>query len=662
MYFFKKQIVNSLSRVFLFIFIFSLSSLLVNAEVKLPKVFSSNMVLQRDLPIKIWGWADKKEKITIIFNGDTINLKAGKKGKWNTELKPMPAGGPYEMHIKGKNAIKLNNILLGDVWVCSGQSNMEWPLHATNNAEEEIANAKFPRIRLLTVQKNTSTKPLDDCESEGWVVCSPESIPGFSAVGYFFGRKLNQDLDIPIGLLHTSWGGTNVETWTSASSIEQIEGFEGVSKELEEYDEVAMVEKQRAKLEEITGPLPTEDQGLSEGKAIWAMEKTDFNSWSEMELPNLWESKGLPNLDGIVWFQREFELERTDLLGEVEIHLGPIDDSDITYVNGVEIGENIQKYNEYRVYIPAKEILKVGKNILVVRVEDTGGGGGIYGKPEDLFVNLDNKKIALSGTWKYKIGRGDFSVATGPNSMPALLYNAMINPLIPYGIKGAIWYQGESNAGRAYQYRATFPNMITNWREQWEQGDFPFFFVQLANFMAPVEEPEENAWAELREAQTMTLSLPNTGMATIIDIGEANDIHPKNKQDVGRRLALNALKVAYEKDVVYSGPSYKEMKIDGEKVILSYENLGSGFYLKDKYGYVNGFTVAGEDKVFHWAQAQISGDNIIIYSEKVSKPKAVRYGWANNPDDLNLFNLEGLPAVPFRTDDWPGITINSKYR
>ena len=392
------------------------------------------------------------------------------------------------------------------------------------------------------------------------------------------------------------------------------------------------------------------------------MEKTDFKSWSEMELPDLWESKGLPNLDGIVWFQREFELERTDLLGGVEIHLGPIDDSDITYVNGVEIGETIQKYNESRVYTPAKEVLKVGKNILVVRVEDTGGGGGIYGKPEDLFVKLDNKKIALSGTWKYKIGRGDFKVATGPNSMPALLYNAMINPLIPYGIKGVIWYQGESNAGRAYQYRATFPNMITNWREQWAQGDFPFFFVQLANFMAPVDEPEESAWAELREAQTMTLSLPNTGMATIIDIGEANDIHPKNKQDVGRRLALNALKVTYEKDMVYSGPSYKEMNIDGEGVIISYGNLGSGFYLKDKYGYVNGFTIAGEDKVFHWAQAQISGDSIIISSDKVSKPKAVRYGWANNPDDLNLYNLEGLPAVPFRTDDWPGITINSKYR
>ena len=631
------------------------------SNVRLPKVFSSNMVLQRDLPIKIWGWSDKREKIRIIFLGDTIDLKADKKGNWNAELKPQTAGGPYELSILGRDSIFLENILVGDVWICSGQSNMEWPVHSSNDSEEEIANAEFPRIRLFTVQKNTSTKPLDDCESGGWVVCSPETVAGFSAVGYFFGKKLAEDLNVPIGLLHTSWGGTNVETWTSAESIEKIAGFESISKELEEYDEEKVIAEQRAKLEAITGPLPAKDSGFVEGKTYWAADSIDYTTWSEMVIPKLWESD-LPNLDGIVWFQKEFELERSDLMSGLEIHLGPIDDSDITFLNGNEIGRTIQKYNEPRVYRPIKEYLKLGKNVLVVRVEDTGGGGGIYGQPDDLFVRLGKKKISLTGTWRYRIGKGDVNAVIGPNSMPSLLFNAMIYPLIPFGIKGVIWYQGESNAERAYQYRIAFPNMIRNWRTAWGQDDFPFLFVQLANFMNPDEHPSESAWAELREAQSMALSLPFTGMATTIDIGEADDIHPKNKQDVGRRLALNALKIAYDKDVVHSGPTFKSMKIDGSKVIIAYNNLGSGFYLKNKYGYVNGFAIAGIDKKFYWAKAQISGKTIEIESDKVLRPVAVRYGWANNPYDLNLFNLESLPAVPFRTDDWPGITVNNTYR
>ena len=644
-----------------FIFLF-LTFTSAHAEIKLPNVFSSNMVLQRDMPVKIWGWADKREKIKILFHGDTTTLKADKKGKWQTELKSMPAGGPFELVIKGTNEIILTNILIGDVWVCSGQSNMEWPLTLTNKAEEEISNAKYPRIRLFTVPKKISSMPLDDCESEGWEVCTPQSIGSFSAVGYFFGRKLNEKLDVPIGLIHTSWGGTNVETWTSSSSIEQMEGFEGFGQELKAFDEAAVIARQREKVEEITGPLPDKDLGMKDNKPVWASPQTDFSLWKEMDLPQLWESAGLQGLDGIIWFQKEFDLELSDLLGDIEIHLGPIDDSDVTFINGIEIGKTNQKYNEPRIYFPNREALKVGRNILVVRVEDTGGGGGIYGKSEEMFVKVDNKKIALSGTWRYKIGEGNIQLSIGPNSMPALLFNAMINPLIPFAIKGAIWYQGESNAGRAYQYRSLFPNMINNWREQWGQGDFPFFFVQLANFMAPSASPEESAWAELREAQSLTLSLPNTGMATIIDIGEAGNIHPKNKQDVGRRLALSALKIAYNLEIVHSGPTFKEIQIDGNIAILTFDNLGSGFYLKNKYGYVNGFSMAGDDKIFHWAKAKISEDKIIVTCIKVEKPLALRYGWANNPEDLNLYNLEGLPAVPFRTDDWPGITVDNTYR
>jgi sialate O-acetylesterase len=631
------------------------NSFVSHAEVTLPAVFSSNMVLQRDIPIKIWGWADKREEISISFLDETVLVRADKNGKWKAELKPVAAGGPYELKIKGRNEITLSNILMGDVWICSGQSNMEWPLSASNNGGEEIAKAIHPGIRLFTVQKKVSTVPLPDCESEGWVVCSPETVGSFSAVAYFFGKKLNQDLDVPVGLIHTSWGGTNIETWTSATDIEKVTGFEGVSKELEVFDEEVVRQTVRAKVEAITGPLPEEDMGMEGDKAVWAGSGMDYSGWKDMDLPQLWESAGLTGLDGIVWFQKDFQLAASDLLNDIEVHLGLIDDADITYLNGKVIGKTAQ-YNESRIYKVGKQHLKSGKNTIVVRVEDTGGGGGIYGDAKEMFITLPNKKISLAGSWKYKIGRGDFSFSVGPNSMPALLYNAMIHPLLPIGIKGAIWYQGESNAGKAYEYRTLFPTMINSWRQAWGQGDFPFLYVQLANFMQAAEQPGESSWAELREAQTMTLSLPNTGMATIIDIGEANDIHPRNKLDVGKRLALSALKVAYGLDVVASGPTFREMKIDGNKVILSFDNVGSGLYLKNKYGYIHGFTVAGEDKKFYWAKAELADDKIVLTCPDVQKPVAVRYGWADNPDDLNLYNLEGLPAVPFRTDSWPGIT------
>ncbi len=634
-------------------------SIFSKAEVKLPQVFTSNMVLQREMPIKIWGWADKREKITITFLDETVEVQADRKGNWFAELKPATAGGPYELMIKGENEITLSNVLVGDVWICSGQSNMEWPLSITNGAEAAIKNSINPTIRLFTVEKNTSTVPLEDCESEGWLICGPETVPSFSAVAYYFGKKLNEDLDIPIGLLHTSWGGTNVETWTSADAISQLKGFEDMKKEVSEFDEEVLRKELKEKVEAITGPLPEKDHGMENGIAIWA--DTDYSNWKEMEIPQLWEQAGIEGLDGIVWFQKEFELGAEDLGNDISIHLGPIDDSDITFLNGKQIGETNQKYNEDRIYKVDKSILKKGKNSIVVRVEDTGGGGGIYGEPEELYIELPKKKISLSGSWKFQIGRGDFSYSVSPNSMPSLLFNAMIHPLIPLGIKGAIWYQGESNAGRAYEYRTTFPLMIKNWRSAWGLGDFPFLFVQLANYMQPSKQPGESAWAELREAQSMTLSLPNTGMATIIDIGEANDIHPRNKLDVGKRLALSALKVAYNKDVVASGPTFKAMRIDGKKVILSFDHLGSGFYLKDKYGYVNGFAVAGEDRIFYWAKAEISEDKIVVTCNKVDSPVAVRYGWADNPDDLNLYNLEGLPAVPFRTDEWPGVTMGKSY-
>lgn len=628
----------------------------VSAKIKLSASIGSNMVLQRDIPIAIWGQADKRERITIFFHGDTVKVRADKKGTWTATLGTYAAGGPFEMRLAGKDTLTLHNILVGDIWICSGQSNMEFQLRDARNSQKEIEAAQYPRMRLLTVEKKVSTTPLNDCGTSGWQVCTPESVPSFSAVAYFFGRKLIDDLDVPIGLVHTSWGGTNVETWTSAEAISKVAGFEDTKSELEKFNEEELEDQIKTALEEKTGPLPVSDSGMVKGKAIWARPNTDFSRWQTMDIPQLWEGAGLKNLDGIVWFEREFVLDEQDLQKQISIHLGPIDDSDITFLNGEKIGETNQRYNEPRIYHPNKKLLHAGTNVLVVRVEDTGGGGGIYGNPDDIFVQLPDEKISLAGEWRYKLGKASLATAVGPNSMPSLLYNAMIHPLLPMRIKGAIWYQGESNAGRAYQYRTLFPTMIKDWRSRWQQGDFPFLFVQLANFMDATTEPGESTWAELREAQSMTLTLPKTGMATTIDIGAAKNIHPKNKQDVGRRLALCALKEAYGKDVVASGPNFSIMEIKHDRVILHYNNVGSGLYLKNKYGYVNGFAIAGADRHFYWAKAEISGNTVVVRSDQVKEPVAVRYGWANNPDDLNLYNLEGLPAVPFRTDDWPGIT------
>jgi len=636
------------------------------ADVSMPYVFSSNMVLQRNIEIPVWGWASPGERINITLGEQKIRTKAEESGKWFVKLPAMKAGGPYEMIVDGKNQIRFTNVMIGDVWVCSGQSNMEWRVLQSNNAEDEIASANHPNIRLFTVPNKIDKEPQNNTDPTEWLACTPEVIGSFSAVGYFFGRKLNKDLDIPIGLINTTWGGTESESWTSAESIQDDPDFAEELKKLKSLDMDKANEEREKEFENWLQAFRELDAGYDDGVYLWASSDYDYSGWDQMELPGLWEDLGLEGLDGVVWFAKEVDLSDQEIENGFELNLGPIDDSDIVWVNGSKVGETFNIYNRNRRYQVTSEVLKQGVNTIVVRVEDYAGGGGIYGDKNQMYLESNGSKISLAGMWKYKVGtnkmpsgmpRGDF----GPNSYPTLLFNAMINPLLPYGIKGAIWYQGESNAGRAYQYRRIFPMMISDWRSHWGQGNFPFLFVQLANFMQPKDPPAESTWAELREAQTMTLSLPSTGMATIIDIGEADDIHPTNKQDVGKRLALSAYKIAYGKDIVYTGPTYESMKIEGNKVYIKLSNTGSGLDVRDPYGYLKGFTVAGKDKTFHWAKAQkVDDTTVVVYSEMVSAPVAVRYGWADNPHDLNLYNKEGLPANPFRTDEWQGITYGKK--
>jgi sialate O-acetylesterase len=627
------------------------------AQVKLPPIFSSNMVLQQGIEIPVWGWAVPGEKVTVTIGKTAVSAKTGKEGKWLAKLPVMKYGGPYKMTVKGKNLLTFENVMIGEVWVCSGQSNMEFYLVNSNNGDAEVAAADYPQIRLFSVKKRISQSPQDQLEEGEWLPCSPVSSPRFSAVGYFFGRALYEKLKVPVGLIDSSWGGTVAETWISSETMSMNPDFVSQMAQLKKID----LEEEARKIEEETktrvGVTSSVDLGMKGDQPVWAAPDLDDSSWKEMKLPGYIELNGLKGIDGIIWFRKEVEISPADAGKTATLSLAKINDSDNTFLNGTLIGSNKLIAERSRVYSIPPGLLKPGKNVITVQVEDVGSMGGIYGDPESLKMQCENRTIALSGNWKYKIGQVKYYASISPNAHPTLLYNGMIHPLIPYGIRGAIWYQGESNSGRAKQYQKVFPDLIKDWRSHWKQGEFPFLFVQIASFMVADSLPAESTWAELREAQSMTLALPNTGMAVTTDVGDAVNIHPTDKQTVGNRLALSALKVAYHQEVQFCGPVFREMKISGNKAILTFDHAGNGLKARDKYGYLKGFTIAGEDHKFYWAEANIIRPNTLeVTCSEVQHPVAVRFGWANNPNDANLYNDADLPASPFRTDKWKGIT------
>ncbi len=633
------------------------------ADVRLPKIFGDNMVLQRNQAIVVWGWSSPKEKITVQLNKQSKTIKAGKDGRWKLSLDPEKAGGPYELIVRGKNTITFNNVAIGEVWICSGQSNMEWSVRNSNHAETEIPKANYPDIRHIKVPNSIATQPKNDISDTNWKACSPETVGDFTAVGYFFARKLWEDVNVPIGLINTSWGGTHVETWISRESFEESEEFKSMIAAMPKLnlDSLARKNSEAAvkHIEGLQGRIPKNSDDVVQWKEI----AFDDSSWPQMMIPGRWEGQALGNFDGQVWFRKTFSIPAENIAKEVMLELGMIDDADETFVNGVKVGELKNSSAKRKYTIPAGT-LKSGENVIAVRVTDTGGGGGIYGEPGEIKLSYGNAVESLAGTWSYQVeSLSKSSSGVGPNSYPTLLYNAMIHPLVPYTIRGAIWYQGESNAGRAYEYRKSFPLLINDWRKQWGQGDFPFYFVQLASFNSANGNSEKGStWAELREAQTLTLSLPNTGMVVTTDIGDPKDIHPRNKQDVGTRLASVGLQDIYEKTLVSGGPVYQSMETAGNKAILTLTNIGSGLMVKDKYGYLKGFEIAGADRKFFYAKAYIEGDKIMVHHESVKDPVAVRFGWADDASENNLFNREGFPAVPFRTDNWKGMTESIKFK
>ncbi len=616
-------------------------------------IFSDHMVLQRDKTVPVWGTAAPEEQVVVKFNGREYPTRADKKGSWQALLLPEPAGGPFEMDIQGEEkTVRFSDILMGDIWLCSGQSNMEWTVGNSNEAQMELKNGNHPEIRHFKVPLSSALLPEPELAGGQWEVASPETVGNFTAVGYFFARKIVMDMDIPIGLINSSWGGSRIEPWIRAEDL----GYEDPAAMAAEIaarktsEQAAFTENLKKKLPDI----PKQDLGMEKDKALWADPGLEDEGWSTMELPSLWELKGWDGIDGIFWFRKTIVLGKEFAEQPATLSLGTIDDSDQAWVNGQLVGTTNQAYNKERNYDIPTGHLTEGHNTIVIRVEDTGGGGGVYGDPQLLFLEAGGKQVPLSGEWKFKVGMVQLNGSQqSDNQQPTLLYNKMIYPLLKFPLKGVLWYQGESNAGddqQALAYADLFKTLITSWRTLWNQGDFPFLYVQLANFMEPLPHPSESSWALLRESQSKALGLPSTAQAVVIDIGEAGDIHPRNKQDVGKRLAFAAEHIAYGRKVVFSGPVFKEMELREGVLELSFDHTGGGLVTREGEP-LQGFSIAAEDGNYTWADARISGDKVLLSAKRVINPVAVRYAWADNPEKANLYNREGFPASPFQSSE-----------
>lgn len=649
-----------------------------STKLSLAPLFTDHMVLQQNADVSVWGKGQAGKTVSIEGSwGETAQVKVEESGKWSAKIKTPSFGGPYTLTItSGKNSIAIQDVLIGEVWLCSGQSNMEmtlsgWPPRDTiNNSAVEIANANYPQIRMFTVEKALSLEPVDSCKGS-WEICTPDNAAKFSATAYFFGRHLNTELNIPIGLIHSSWGGTPAEAWTSTAFLNSVPGYENIKATVEEaakkYDELkawfGAIPQTKSGNYTIDGPFT----GLDLNDLNYAQTDYADSAWNTMQLPNLWETQELGAFDGIVWFRKEFEMPAGIYPEGFSLFLGPVDDMDVVYLNGVRIGgiEEGGFWAAERNYPIPDSLIKPGKNLVAVRVIDTRGGGGIYGKTT-IAVRKGNKEIVnLSGNWNYLpiatffnnsllcFDEGDHSFANMPkipvnfdSQTPSLLYNAMIAPLVPYTIKGAIWYQAESNVGRGKQYETLFPTMINNWRAVWEQGDFPFYFVQIAPYNYNVNDPYSAA--EVRDAQRRSLSQVKTGMIVTTDISNINNIHPGNKQDVGKRLALIALANDYGKtDLVFSGPLFEKVEFTGNEAKVSFRYAETGLVCKGTK--LTDFEIAGADGIFYPAEAKIVDKQVLVKSTKVKEPKQVRFG-CRDIAEPNLFNGAGLPASPFISD------------
>lgn len=638
-------------------------SLLANsiyAQLQVSPYFKDHLVLQRNRENKVWGTYQKDGIIKLEIDGEKFKTKADNNGKWQIFFPEFKAGGPYTIKIYSKNEqITIHDVLFGDVWLCSGQSNMEYAVKAFPWSDDEITKATNKQIRFLDVPNRIDEVPVDELpQNVEWKIATGNNIENLSAVAYWFAKNVQPQADIPIGLITSDWSGTAIEPWMTVESLKPFSQFKEVLDYLEKdpksHEQINKEFKNYLKKE--WGPkYYYKGIGLEQK---WYAEDTDYTQWDTINLPCWWEDAGLglENHDGSVWFRTTFDLPKGFQESDFLIDLNLIKDYDMVWVNGVKLGETFGDQN-WRHYWAKRSILKEKGNSLVVRVFNLKGYGGMNFSP--LWATP-----ILKGQWVYKKG-----ICINPNTVPEprivnkspfgypnAIYNTMIHPLLNIQLTGAIWYQGESNAGRAEEYADLFPAMVAGWRKVFNQGDFPFYFVQLANFEKESQTPKDSDWAEIRESQEALLQLPNTGMAVAIDLGEEKNIHPANKMEIGRRLALHALQKNYGKDTVSDSPVFKNMTVVGDSIIIEIETFGSKLHCTNKYAYVNGFAIASGKQEFVWAKAVLKGNKVIVYNDKVQKPQHVRYAWSKNPGELNIYNSNGLPLRPFRTDDRKGIT------
>lgn len=684
------------------LFLFTVLSLSSYAEVRLPRLIRDSMVLQRDMRIRCWGWADPGERVSVRINGKKWQAVAKADSSWMVELSPMSAGGPYTMEIDGSNGrdgrdrnegngrdhIILHDVLVGDVWVCSGQSNMvhQMRLHSDRYGAD-IRDAHYPEIREFWIPTMTDPdRAHRDLPAGYWKSADPQHVRDFSAIAYFFARDLFEKYHVPIGLINASVGGTPIQAWISEEGLRE---FPDLTATIAKNRDTAYVNGFRHRLmTDGGGRVSGGDGGVSGGggrvsdgagrvsdggghavpadkglaaRPAWYEEGYKPMHWRPITIPGYWEDQGAAGLHGVVWYRKEIDIPASMTGKPAKLVLGRIVDADVVYINGKEAGHTTYMYPQRRYLLP-EGILRAGKNLIVVRVTNQGGKGGfVPDKPYCLVVGQDT--LDLKGTWSYKVGEAVAPMNSGgagggfsAQNSPTALYNAMLAPATFYAVKGILWYQGEANTGDAASYSRLMPALIRDWRAKWREGDIPFLYVQLPGFGDVRYFPTESQWAATREAQSKALVLPATGMAVAIDLGEWNDIHPDRKKEVGDRLALLAEQLAYgEKGIVASGPRYQSASVEGNRIIVSFTGTGSGLTTND--GEEPGeFAIAGADKKFVWARARIEGDKVVVWNDMVASPLYVRYAWADNPDNPNLYNKEGLPAAPFRTDGetyWP---------
>ncbi len=631
------------------VIIFVIYPLYVKSEVCVPKFFADGMVIQREEAVKVWGWADPGEKVEVTFKGKRYRANAAGDGNWFVMLKPSKAGGPYTLEISGSNRLTINDVLIGDVWLCAGQSNMVHFFQRYRDVyPDAIAESTNDQIRQFLVPTSTNlVEPQKDLNGGTWLKANPDNLMRFSVVAYFLAKELYDEYHVPIGIINASVGGTPIEAWTSETGLKSFADIQSTILYNKDTAAVKAKNELAAAARKVWSERPLADKGLL-GADKWFDPKYDPVNWQTINVPGYWEDQGIKNLDGVVWYRREIEVPKSMCGVDAVLKMGRIVDADEVYVNGEKVGNITYQYPPRNYTVPAN-LLKPGKNLIVVRVTNHGGKGGfVPDKP--YYLEASGERIDLKGCWQYKVGevfeKPKFPASISFQNQPTALFNAMVAPYVGYALKGVCWYQGESNTHNASQYGKLLSAFVNDWRAQWQLADLPFIVVQLPKYLSVNYLPEESNWATLRQAQLDVLNLENTGIVVTLDLGEWNDVHPVQKRPVGERVALVARHLAYGDSLTCTGPIIKSASWDGEDVKLVFDQVGSGLISGNGEPLAH-FALAGSNMEFEWVNARIDEDKVVLSGYKGDAPILVRYGWADNPNFANLYNREGLPAAPF---------------